>query len=58
MAHTCPECGQACYCNGDIDDCVFDFEENVVKCNHWRECCTEEYMTDDELQEYCEDDNN
>jgi hypothetical protein len=19
--HTCPECGQACYCSGDIDDC-------------------------------------
>lgn len=19
--HACPECGQACYCNGDIDDC-------------------------------------
>lgn len=18
--HTCPECGQACYCSGDIDD--------------------------------------
>ncbi len=19
--HTCPNCGQACYCSGDIDDC-------------------------------------
>jgi hypothetical protein len=19
--HTCPRCGQACYCHGDIDDC-------------------------------------
>ncbi len=20
MAHECPDCGQVCYCNGDIDD--------------------------------------
>ena len=20
MAHSCPECGSACYCGGDIDD--------------------------------------
>ena len=19
--HSCPDCGQACYCHGDIDDC-------------------------------------
>ncbi len=19
--HTCPDCGQACYCGGDVDDC-------------------------------------
>jgi hypothetical protein len=30
MAHSCPTCGQACYCdledhdNGDVDDCVHD----------------------------------
>ncbi len=34
MAHTCPECGQACYCNGDIDDCLNDFEEDVMNCTH------------------------
>ena len=22
--HSCPECGQACYCNGDIDDIEAD----------------------------------
>jgi hypothetical protein len=21
IVHYCPECGQACYCGGDIDDC-------------------------------------
>lgn len=24
--HECPECGQACYCHGDIDDCVVETE--------------------------------
>lgn len=22
--HSCPECGQACYCNGDVDDIEAD----------------------------------
>jgi hypothetical protein len=22
MAHTCSECGEVCYCSGDIDDTV------------------------------------
>lgn len=22
--HTCPDCGRACYCNGDIDDIEVD----------------------------------
>ncbi len=35
MAHTCPECGQMCHCGSDIDDCLFDFEEDVVNCTHW-----------------------
>lgn len=26
--HECPECGQACHCCGDIDDCV-------VKTTQW-----------------------
>lgn len=38
MSHTCPECGQVCYCGGDIDDCCFDFEENVIRCTHYLEC--------------------
>jgi hypothetical protein len=35
MGHSCPECGQACYCGGDIDD-TFDVdltaEENCTHC--------------------------
>lgn len=34
MAHECPDCGQTCYCNGDIDDCCFNFPEEVEKCTH------------------------
>ena len=34
MAHTCPDCGQYCNCNGDIDDCCNDFEEDVMRCTH------------------------
>lgn len=34
MAHTCPDCGCVCYCNGDIDDCVLDDRaaENICTC--------------------------
>jgi len=38
MAHECPECGQTCYCNGDIDDCCFNFEKDVMRCNHYKQC--------------------
>jgi len=38
MAHECPECGQTCYCNGDIDDCCFNFEEDVMRCDHYKHC--------------------
>lgn len=33
--HTCPECGQACTCNGDIDDIMFDGGPEEMAC----ECC-------------------
>jgi hypothetical protein len=35
MAHTCPDCGQYCTCNGDIDDCCNDFPEDVINCTHY-----------------------
>ena len=38
MAHECPECGQQCYCNGDIDDCCNNFEEDVMNCAHHLQC--------------------
>ena len=41
MAHTCPVCGQVCYCNGDIDDIILDHDEDILNCI----CC-------DELDDY------
>ena len=41
MAHTCLECGEVCYCNGDIDDCVFDFPQDQIRCTHYEECESE-----------------
>lgn len=34
MAHSCPTCGQACYCQGDIDDILLDTDEAVNACDH------------------------
>lgn len=34
MAHSCPECGQMCYCGGDFDDCCFDGTPEEMACTH------------------------
>lgn len=36
--HTCPDCGQACYCHGDIDD--HEIESEADSCVH--DCDPEE----------------
>lgn len=52
MGHTCPDCGQMCYCNGDIDD--IDWGE-WIGCNHYLECNKEENPDyDDYDDEPCE----
>lgn len=36
MAHNCPNCGSACYCNGDIDDifgCNLGAEDDCCHCD-------------------------
>jgi hypothetical protein len=45
MAHTCPECGQTCFCNGDIDD--INMGEDI-NCKHWRQCEGENDWDDDD----------
>ncbi len=38
IMHTCPICGSACYCNGDIDDIMFDDDsDEALNCT----CCPE-----------------
>jgi hypothetical protein len=33
--HSCPDCGQACYCHGDIDDCeVETVAYSSARCTH------------------------
>ena len=46
MSHTCPDCGTLCFCNGDIDDCMFDFDEDVNACVHWKICNIEQDYDD------------
>jgi len=43
--HTCPECGQACTCGGDIDDIMFEDSRAARLCRHWDKC-NEEYPDD------------
>ncbi len=38
MSHTCPVCGQLCFCCGDIDDACNNFSEDALNCEH---CCDE-----------------
>jgi len=54
MAHTCPECGQVCYCEGDIDDCVLDTDETAENCTHYK-ICSKEYAEDELERNYDED---
>jgi hypothetical protein len=46
--HSCPDCGQACYCNGDFDDCECDPEA-------WIDC---EHCIDDGFDDYVDEDEN
>lgn len=48
MAHSCPECYLTCYCNGDIDECLFDEDENVEACTH---CAPDDQNDFDEFDE-------
>lgn len=35
MAHSCPDCGSVCYCNGDIDEILYEGADDVETCT----CC-------------------
>lgn len=40
--HSCPECLQACYCNGDVDDIDSGDTEAASNCVHWQRCDVED----------------
>lgn len=44
IMHSCPECGHACYCNGDIDDIDVGDEDAEDNCMH----CAEGGADDDD----------
>lgn len=52
MAHTCPDCGMICFCNGDIDDIQWgEDSEESDNCTHsLGPNCTnpDDYPDDDE----------
>jgi hypothetical protein len=35
MAHSCPDCGSACYCGDDIDDVELEDDDATENCT----CC-------------------
>jgi hypothetical protein len=43
MAHSCPNCGSACYCHGDIEDCLLPSREAEAACT----CCPDPDDCDD-----------
>lgn len=45
--HSCPECGSACYCNGDIDD--IELEGGAESCVHFTKCEQEEADPDEDF---------
>jgi hypothetical protein len=47
MAHECPECGQTCYCGGDVDDCEFHDTYEELHCTH---CPIDGLPDEDELE--------
>jgi len=57
MAHTCPDCGQYCTCNGDIDDSEFNSEEALINCVHYLtpECSYGNDSFDDDNGDYYND---
>ena len=48
MAHECPECFTVCYCNGDIDDCLRNFDRDIAACTHCENTDVEITELDDE----------
>lgn len=44
--HDCPECGQACYCGGDIDDIDVGDQQAIQGCTHCSDLPDKDYGDD------------
>jgi len=55
MAHTCPDCGQTCYCGGDIEDCCHDLPRYVMRCNHYLKPDCDGYEGHDDEDDFYSD---
>lgn len=55
MAHTCPECGQSCHCQFDIDDIIFGDRWDCICCMNKEEDSDDWEDVDDELDEEVEE---
>lgn len=52
MGHSCPDCGCACYCGGDIDDVILDDTPEQSRCT----CCDEDrHVGDDDEDDWRDD---
>ena len=49
--HSCPECGSACYCGGDIDDIDTGDTEAEDNCTCCADVCDEETGYEEEMRE-------
>lgn len=54
MAHSCPDCGQACYCGGDVDDVLL--VEGSSTCTHCDDMEDRDWEDYDEWEEDDEED--
>jgi hypothetical protein len=45
MSHECPDCGELCFCNGDIDDCCLNTNDSLINCTHYKKCGDEDMQT-------------
>lgn len=52
MAHSCPECGEACYCGGEVDDILIEDPEQEDACTH----CSEAGFDDEDEDDWYDDD--
>ena len=52
--HSCPDCGEACYCGGDIDDIEIEDPQTVQACSHCGDAGLKSDTGDDPYDDWIE----